>query len=190
MLTFYSWSSSFSVSLLKSLFISIVFLGFSLAAAQPNIPLVVGGQVEFSPSLTKDQTNLSPFLMLYSPDYGNFKLSWFRQGFQESLDSSIVELSEIRYFAQLSVSLNRLRNGTYGYVKYISTEIQNSLGDNKWDEWAFGIGGTHVLHPYLELMMEIEYLPSQYRIESVGQDLIKLKETGLNINLGFIIYIY
>jgi hypothetical protein len=176
----------------KAFFLSIL-LGAVGSFAQ-QIPLVLGGILETGYGVLDDDshgaglTRITPFMGIWIQGWGYFRLGYGLYDFKETAESGDQVSVESRAFTtQIGISLGGVGKpylvGSFTRVKHLS-----NIGDDTWNEWGAGLGATFQLNSMSAIVSEMEYRWIRKHYNPIEE--ISVSGTRLQLNLGFVVYVY
>jgi len=176
----------------KALLLSILLSSVGSFAQQ--IPLVLGGVMETGYGVLNDDTRgtgitrITPFLGVWLQGWGYLRLGYGLYDYTETASSGEKVSVESRDLTtQLGVSLGGVGKpylvGSYTRAKHLS-----NLGDAAWNEWGVGLGATFQLSTAAAIVSEIEYRWIRKHYNAIEEATVS--GTRLQMNLGFVVYVY
>ena len=176
----------------KALLLSILLSSVGSFAQQ--IPLVLGGVMETGYGVLNDDTRgtgitrITPFLGVWLQGWGYLRLGYGLYDYTETASSGEKVSVESRDLTtQLGVSLGGVGKpylvGSFTRAKHLS-----NLGDAAWNEWGVGLGATFQLSTAAAIVSEIEYRWIRKHYNAIEEATVS--GTRLQMNLGFVVYVY
>ncbi|MGL1902168.1 MAG: hypothetical protein OCC49_08540 [Fibrobacterales bacterium] len=175
------------------LLILLMCLAGTLFAA-PKLPLTLGGQFEVFTRQGNPHYAIAPFLSGYYPEIGHVKVGALIEKYDQTDGNGALFATERkRIFGQVGIDLVMIGGGSYLYYKLSNEKllVDNTLGDSDWVlNHSIGIGAQHMLSPFLGFTAEIEYAWDKALINSQAPQSNTLNQSGVQMNLGILFFIY
>lgn len=181
-------------------FVTIFVLAAALFSAKgfaQQIPLVVGGVAETGYGILEDGSNgaglsrMTPFVGVWLQGWGYLRFGYGLYHYERTPDDaeneSKVSVNARDFTSQLGVSLGGLGRpyivGSFTRAKHLS-----DMGDVAWNEWGAGLGATFQLNTMAAIVTEMEYRWVRSHYDPVEG--MTVSGTRLQMNLGFVVYVY
>ncbi|MGL1936942.1 MAG: hypothetical protein OCD01_18080 [Fibrobacterales bacterium] len=162
--------------------------------ATPKLPLSFGGQFEVFTRQGDPHYAIAPFISGYYKGIGHVKIGALVEKYdQVDANGAIFATERKRIFGQVGIDLVMIGGGSYIYYKLSNQKllVDNTLGDSDWIlNHSIGIGAQHMLNPFLGLTAELEYAWDKALINSQAPQSEPLSQSGVQMNLGILFYIY
>lgn len=170
---------------------------FSAKGFAQQIPLVVGGVAETGYGVLEDGSDgaglsrMTPFVGVWIQGWGYLRIGYGLNHYKRTPDDTMkedkVSVNARDFTTQLGISLGGVGKpyivGSFTRAKHLS-----DLGDVAWNEWGAGLGATFQLNAYAAIVTEMEYRWVRGHYDPVER--IDVSGTRLQMNLGFVVYVY
>lgn len=187
-------SSCLKFLFLKSafaLFACVILFTATNASAQ-KLPIIVGGTIETGTGVMADDeqgtgiVRITPQIGAWIMGLGYFRVGYGLYNFTVHPDEDEKETVRHRDISlQLGIAL-----GTGPYLEGSYTRAKNlcDLGDVAWNEWGVGLGTMFNIGASSALVMELEYRWVLSHYDPLQEE--KINGSRLQLNLGFVVYVY
>lgn len=165
----------------------------SVASPAANkVPIIVGGLLETGSGLMADGTDgiglvrITPIVGVWLNGLGYFRLGYGLYNYsQEPDDGEKISVKHRDFSAQLGLSLGL---GPYLQASYTRAKNLSDLGDVAWNEYALGLGTLFQIGVKSAFVTEVEYRWVLSHYNPFAQETVS--GSRLQINLGFVVYVY
>lgn len=163
-----------------------------VGASGNKAPFIVGGLLETGSGLMADGTQgiglvrITPMVGVWLNRLGYFRLGYGLYNYtQEPDDGKKLTVKQRDFSAQLGLSLGL---GPYLQASYTRAKNLSDLGDVTWNEYALGLGTFFQLGTKSAFVAEVEYRWVLSHYNPFAQETVS--GSRLQINLGFVVYVY
>ncbi len=157
-----------------------------------KMPLVLGGTLEVGTGVMNDDeegsgiVRITPFAGAWIQGLGYFRVGYGMYDFTTKPDGK--EKYAVKH-RDLSIQLGvAIGPGPYAQVSYARAKNLSAVGDVAWHEWGVGIGTTFQLSAMAALVSELEYRWILSHYDPIIEE--NVSGSRLQLNLGFVIYVY
>jgi hypothetical protein len=177
---------------MKKIFLLVCFCMGMAFSQQSQLPFVIGGTLDLGTGVMNDNeassgiVRITPFAGAWIQGLGYLRVGYGMFDFTSKADGG--EKYSVKH-RDLSVLLGiSLGPGPYLQGSYTRAKNLSAIGDVSWHEWGIGIGTTFPLSPMAALVAELEYRWVLSHYDPFVQE--KISGTRLQLNLGFVVYVY
>lgn len=172
----------------------VAFLLLVSHASAQKIPVVVGGVAESGYGILDDGSHgaglnrMTPFMGVWLNGWGYLRFGCgFYNYSRSSDDGERISIKSRDLSAQLAASLGGVGK-PYIVGSFTRAKNLSSIGDVAWNEWGVGLGATFQLSTMSAIVSEMEYRWVLSHYDPIQE--MTVHGTRLQLNLGFVVYVY
>lgn len=177
---------------MKKIILLCLFLSAFSFSQTNQLPVVLGGTLDLGTGVMNDDeassgiVRITPFVGAWIQGLGYLRVGYGMYDFTSKADNSEKYTVKHRDFSVLlgiALGVGPYLQGSYTRAKNLS-----EFGDVSWHEWGVGLGTTFPLSPMAAIVTELEYRWILSHYDSFLEE--KVSGSRLQLNLGFVVYVY